>query len=200
MRSAYVHPHGEQEFDARSSSLLSEEDPIRLADIDRVLEDSAAVAQADFAASIRLWREELRVALESLTYARSVLASDVGILRHRLGSERARTEDLVEQLAEALSTTPWGDDWAEPGPGAGAGDDNWDVCVRSDLLMTAHQEMASTDLSSAADVTRVLQDVEAQLADLARRHDAVEERLAQVRAAVLRQYETGTVSARDWLG
>ena len=66
--------------------------------------------------------------------------------------------------------------------------------------MTAHEEMARADLSSAEDIIRVLRDVEEQLSDLARRQDAVQGRLRQVRQAIVGQYERGTVTARDWLG
>ncbi len=44
--------------------------PILLADIDQILEDSAGVEHAGRAAPIRVWRDELTLALESLTYAR----------------------------------------------------------------------------------------------------------------------------------
>ena len=77
---------------------------------------------------------------------------------------------------------------------------DWTICIRSDPLMSAHQELARADLSSAEDVTRVLRDLEEQLSDLARRQHAVEGRLQQVRQAILGQYERGTVTARDWLG
>ena len=87
----------------RQSSLLSETDPIRLTDIDRVLEDSAALADADQADPVRGWRDELTVALESLSYARSVLAGDVGILRHCLENESVDAQALVDELPRLVA-------------------------------------------------------------------------------------------------
>ena len=164
------------------------------------------MTEADQAAPVRVWREELTVALESLSYARSVLASDVGILRHCLGAESVDSTSVVAELPRLVA----GEAGDEAGPGHDADFDDgfdmdvddldWTVCIRSDPLMTAHQEMARADLSSSEDVTRVLRDLEVQLSELARRHDAVEGRLQQVRPAITGQYGTGTVSARDWLG
>ena len=227
----HVQSRGGQDLDGTPSSLLSETDPIRLTDIDRVLEDSAALADADQADDVRVWRQELNVALESLSYARSVLASDVGILRHCLENESLDRQTLVEELPRLVAGpqtrgqggSPRTDDPELAGDHAGASvhrpdaevhpdhadtaatvgypdDADWTVCIRSDLLMTAHGELAQADLSSAEDVSRVLRDLEEQLSDLARRQDAVEGRLRQVRQAIIGQYERGTVTARDWLG
>ena len=66
--------------------------------------------------------------------------------------------------------------------------------------MSAHEQMAHTDLSSRRDVERALHEVEAQLAALTERQNAVEIRLQQIRATIVRQYQEGAVTARDWLG
>jgi hypothetical protein len=198
---AHLQPGGGQDLDGTESSLLSETDPIQLTDIDRVLEDSAAVADANQVASVRVWRDELTVALESLSYAQSVLASDVGILRHCLASESVDAQAVVDQLPRLVTKDATDEVWSRPaGADAEVDDLDWTVCIRSDPLMTAHQEMARADLSSSEDVARVLRDLEAQLSELARRQDAVEGRLLEVRRAILGQYGTGSVSARDWLG
>jgi hypothetical protein len=206
---AHLQAGGGQDLDDTGSSLLSETDPIQLTDIDRVLEDSAAVAEANQAAPVRVWRDELTVALESLSYAQSVLAGDVGILRHCLASEAVDAQAVVDNLPRLVSGTgeATAEAWSPPADGdlemdvdADVDDVDWTVCIRSDALMTAHQEMARADLSSSEDVTRVLRDLEAQLSELARRQDAVEGRLHQVRRAITGQYGTGSVSTRDWLG
>ena len=215
-----LQPPSGRDVDGAQSSLLSGTDPIQLTDIDRVLEDSASLAEAD----VRIWRQELTVALGSLAYARSVLASDVGILRHCLQDESVDLNALLDELPRLVAgpqTRGQGpspqtdthtaepekiDDLAgrlgdlEADELANIDDGDWTVCIRSDLLMTAHQELARADLSSVDDVSRVLRDLEQQLSDLARRQDEVEGRLHQVRQAILGQYERGTVSARDWLG
>jgi hypothetical protein len=218
--SAQAHPHarGEREHGGRAPVLALLDEPIRLADIDRVLEDSAAVTEANVKAPVRIWRDDLAVALESLTYARSVLTSDLDIVRHCLGAEEATGADVVDLLPRlvggASSDSPGEEGEVRAAGGQGAGRDaelgspvpdtdidiDWTVCTRSDLLMTAHEEMARADLSSREELARVLKDLEAQLSDLVRRQGAVEGRLRQVRAAIVRGYETGTPSARDWLG
>ena len=204
----HVQPRGGDDLDGAQSSLLSETDPIQLTDIDRVLEDSAALADTDPAGDVRVWRQELTVALESLSYARSVLAGDVGILRHCLENESLDRQTLVEELPRLVAGPQTRGQDGSPrtdGPDDGASvshldDADWTGCIRSDLLMTAHEELAQADLSSAEDVSRVLRELEEQLSDLARRQDAVEGRLRQVRQAIIGQYERGTVTARDWLG
>ena len=60
--------------------------------------------------------------------------------------------------------------------------------------------MAHTDLSSPEEVERALRELEAQLAELTERQNAVEVRLQQIRASIVRQYQEGAVRTRDWLG
>jgi hypothetical protein len=71
---------------------------------------------------------------------------------------------------------------------------------RADALVSAHEHMASIDLADSGGVERVLEDVETQLAEVSVRVDAVETRLADIRAAIIRQYREGTVPpAESWL-
>ncbi len=190
-----VHAHVPEQD---QTDLSNDESPILLADIDRVLEVSARIEHAHATAPIRAWRDDLTVALESLAYARSVLAADVGILRHCLTSPDQQA--VVDDLPAVMSARSWGDGWSEPNEDEGHAGVDCDVFARSDRLMSTHQEMATADLSSHAEVTRVLADLEAQLTDLAQRQEAVENRLQQIRAAIVRQYKDGEVPVRDWLG
>jgi hypothetical protein len=174
--------------------------PIFLADIDRVLADTVDVEQATSAAPVRAWRDDLTVALESLAYARAVLAADANILRHCLARP---DEDVVEDLPSVMSGRHGSDPRARHDSEQDREPEvriDWDVCARSDQLLSTHQEMAATDLSSVEEVARVLGDVETQLPGLADRQHAVERRLQQVRSAIVRQYERGDVPTRDWLG
>jgi len=179
--------------------------PIRLADIDRLLQDSAGVGHAGPDAPIRAWRDELTRALESLSYAETVLGGDVEILRHALVNRASDPNSLVRDLPRVLAARPWGDGWAAPEPdelGPPLREDwvdDWDVFTRSDLLMSAHQQMAYTDLASRPDVQRVLRSVLEQLANLALRREIMEARLQEIRAAIVQQYRDGQVSTRDWL-
>jgi hypothetical protein len=200
MSSAHAAVPGHDETD-RSDELGSwaDESPILLADIDQILEESAHVERARASDPIRAWRDDLKVALDSLVYARAVLAADVGILRHCLAAPHPQA--VVDDLPSAMTTRTWGDGWSapaerEPDPVRVDGE----IFVRSDWLMAAHQEMAHADLSSRDEVTRVLGELEAQLNDLAQRQEAVEIRLQEIRAAIVRQYKDGRVPARDWLG
>jgi hypothetical protein len=174
--------------------------PILLTEIDRALQESAAVEDAGRDQPIRAWRDELAVALESLAYAQAVLSADVGILRHRLSVEDQDRPALVDDLPHAMSTRPWGKGWSAPCGREGPSRADWEIFARSDQLMSAHEEMARIDLSSRDDVSRVLHSMEHQLIDLHRRQEAVESRLQEIRAAIVRQYEDGAVTAEDWLG
>jgi len=176
--------------------------PLRLPDIDRMLKDSARIEHAAPAAPIRTWRDELTLALESLNYAEAVLGGDVGILLHSLANRVSDTQSLVQDLPRALAARPWGDGWSAPNGTdlASPMQEDRDLFTRSDLLMSAHQQMAYTDLRSRTVVQRVLRSVLEQLANLALRREAVEVRLQQIRAAIVQQYRNGEVSARDWLG
>jgi hypothetical protein len=197
--SAHVHDGDES---VRGGGLLTQERPIRLSDIDRVLEESAGIERAGDDAPVRAWRDELSFVLEALAYAQTVLGADVGILRRCLTTGAAEQQRLVQDLPRAMASLPWGDGWSAP-PGMDAASPmtvEGDVFTRSDLLMSAHQQMAYTDLSSRPDVTRVLRSVLVQLTNLAQRQDAVDARLQQVRAAIVRQYRDGAPPTRDWLG
>jgi hypothetical protein len=176
-----------------------DESPIFLADIDQVLKESAHVERARPSDPIRAWRDDLTVALDSLVYARGVLAADVGILRHCLAAPHQQA--VVDDLPSVMTTRAWGAGWSAPdevAPDPARVDE--EIFVRSDGLMAAHQEMAHADLSSREEVTRVLAELETQLNDLAERQEAVEVRLQEIRAAIVRQYKDGRVPARDWLG
>ena len=122
-----------------------------------------------------------------------------GAFRHCLENESVDAKTLVDELPR-LVAGPQTRGQGGSHRTQGIDDADWTVCIRSDQLMKAHEEMAQADLSSAEDVARVLGDLEEQLSDLARRQDAVEGRLRLIRQAIIGQYERGTVSARDWLG
>ena len=66
-----------------------------------------------------------------------------------------------------------------------------DLFIRTDELLAAHREMAGVDLSSPFDVAGSLAVVEEQLTALTERQEAVEARLQQIRAAVIRGVRGG---------
>ena len=70
------------------------------------------MTEADEAAPVRVWREELTVALESLSYAQSVLASDVGILRHCLAAESVDPTSVVAELPRLVTGEAVDESWS----------------------------------------------------------------------------------------
>jgi len=179
-----------------------EERPILLADIDRVLGESAVVERLRGRPPIRVWREELTLALESLAYAREILAADVAILRRCLaGNGAAEQQAVVGELPTVLASHPWGEGWSGPRDMDDLDDMDLGVFARSDRLVAAHEQMAFADLSSSEEVSRLLAEFEAQLTELTERQQSVERRLQQIRAAIVQQYHEGGIPAvRDWLG
>ncbi len=177
-------------------ALLVRDRPVRLADIDQVLGESAGVEDAPEGAPVRTWREELTLALESLAYAGAVLSTDVAILRHCL---RAGSDDqsVVAELPAVMASQPWGEGWSSPCDTPDRARMDPDVFVRSDMLMSAHQEMAQLDLSAPEQVARLLGLLEEQLGAVTERRGAVEIRLQQIRSAIIGQYQRGAVSTRN---
>jgi hypothetical protein len=164
------------------------------------LRESAGVAEAGPKSPVRAWREELAVALESLTYARAVLSADFGILRHRQSGGPEAGGPVVEELSQAMSSRPWGKGWSAPSRSGNPTRVDRHIFARSDGLMSTHSEMSRVDLSSPDEVARVIGDMEAQLAELTLRQEAVGGRLREIRAAIVRRYRDGAVTAEDWLG
>jgi hypothetical protein len=195
---AHAESHRDPDHGAGPSAPASR--PIALADIDRALRESAGVTDAGSKSPVRAWRDELAVALESLTYARAVLSADVGILRHRRSGGPEADGSVVDELSQAMSSRPWGKGWSAPSRSGNPARVDWEIFARSDALMSTHEEMARVDLSSPDEVARVIGDMEAQLADLTLRQEAVGGRLREIRAAIVRQYRDGAVTTEDWLG
>jgi hypothetical protein len=167
--------------------------PIRLDDIDRLLEGSSDVEHLD-AGALRTWRGDLTLVLESLSYARTILAGDVAILRRAVATG---TTPVVDDLPETLGSDQTEDHWSEPGDEAADAAITEDFFSRTDELLSAHREMAEVELSSAFDVSGSLAVIDEHLAALTERQEAVEARLGQIRAAVIRHYEEAEAAARE---
>jgi hypothetical protein len=173
-------------------------DPLYLTDIDRALAESSAVERATEAAQIRTWRTDLSAALESLTYAGYVLATDVDILRSSIAEASPDTQSVVDNLPAILARSSMHGfslppDLPREAGGCGPAFD------RADDLMSSHRQMARTDFESPDDVAQALRELEEQLESITLRRDAVEKRLREVRAAIVQQYKDGTLTADDWL-
>jgi hypothetical protein len=177
-----------------------EERPLDLEDVDAALRESAGVADASGATPIRAWRQGLTRILETLVYARGVLTDDMGILRHRLATDAPSSKEMVDDLPGALAARSWGEGWSAPDTPSNGAELDTGVFARSDALLAVHAEMASVDLTSAEDARRVLGALEEQVAALTLRQEAVETRLEEIRAAIVRQYEEGVIPSSNWPG
>ena len=189
---------------ARPGALAHGDGQIDVEDIDRVLRDSVGLCAdtADDIAALREWREDLSVARATLAYARDILAADVALLHHCLTVRSARRssshnlDDLIVELPSLLtSATPFRSDGGVTGPEPAESDrpghgvvDIAAIVARSDHLISAHRDMAGTDLSSADALAHTLGELETELTTLAERQGAVATRLQEMRAVVLRQY------------
>ena len=173
--------------------------PIDLIDIARALGESSNIERLGGAA-IRAWRDQLTLILDSLSYARTILAADVAILTQTRSEGTTADRDAVDELPNRLSSSPSERQWS-----AEDLEDLEDLEVafdeglfaRTDQLLRAHREMARVDLSSAAATAGALALVEEQLAILTERHAAVEARLQQIRAVIIRRYQQAAAPARD---
>ena len=155
--------------------------PLSLADVDRLLLESARVAHAGPAAPVRTWRADLTEALAVLSYAETVLAGDAALLRHCLTGVPVDHKAVLDDMARTLS----------------GGDDLGDAAAAVPVEETL---FARADLSEPAGVRRLLDDVEAQLEEVGTRQREVEARLTDIRAVVVRQYREGIVPpAESWL-
>ena len=122
--------------------LVTRERPIQLADIDRLLADSAGIASAEAASPIRAWRDELTLALESLAYAGTVLSADVAILRRCVAPGGSDGQGLIDDLPVVLSSRTWGDGWSGHDDPDDEGWMDHAVFARSESLLSAHEQMA----------------------------------------------------------
>lgn len=179
--------------------------PIDLVDIGRALGASANLERLGDGA-IRAWRDDLTLIRESLAYARTVLAGDVAILSQSGPPGGSEPETVVDELSRMLAAVPEELQRSEPEPREGdifdpsfeddlAFDDG--LFLRADHLLAAHQEMARVNLSSAAAAARVLDLVEEQLAILSEREAAVDARLQQIRAVIIRRYRIAAAPVHD---
>ena len=179
--------------------------PIDLIDIARALGQSATIERLGSAA-VRACRDDLTLIGESLSYATAVLAADVATLSDAATQGKTVGPDRVAEVPKELFSSPGEDQWPSGSLvdlGGLDGLDDLDVDIdeglfaRTDHLLAAHQEMARVDLSSAAATGRVRVLVEEQLEILTERQAAVEARLQQIRAVIIRRYRLAADPARD---
>ena len=177
--------------------------PITLADIDHLLEVSADVERRGQGAPIRVWRDDLTLVLEALSYARAILSADLVILRQAGATGGEQAKRLLDDVPVVPGAGPEAGQSSHPTGGPTEPEPepepelSEDLFSRADQLLAAHQEMAEVDLTSAFDVAGSLAVIEEELAALTECQHQVEARLQEIRAAVIRQYQEGPGTARD---
>jgi hypothetical protein len=186
-----------QDDDDDRDDVAAGDRPIDLVDIARALGESANLERLGQRAPIRAWRDHLTLIRDSLSYAIDVLTADVAVL----------SRPSSEQTAEVLNAVPEPQGERASGPGEGPWPpldlEDFDVVIdeglfaRTDQLLTAHREMALVDLSSASATADVLALVQEHLAILTERHAAVDARLQQIRAVIIRHYRQAATPIRD---
>jgi hypothetical protein len=195
------HAHGSEGEDLAEPPLRDR--PIDLIDIGRALGTSANLERLGDGA-IRAWRDDLTLIRESLTYARTVLAGDVAILSQSGSLGGTEPETVADELSRMLGTGADEPRRSDPDDGE-IFDPSFEenlvfddgLFLRADHLVAAHQEMARVNLSSAGAVARVRELLEGQLAILSEREAAVEARLQQIRALVIRRYRMAVAPVHD---
>jgi hypothetical protein len=196
-------PPTDAHADGEGEAELSPGDrPIDLIDIARALGESSNIERLGDAA-IRAWRDDLTLIRDSLSYARTILAADAAILSHSSSEGATGGGNVVDELPGRLSSGPSEEQWSADDLGDLGDLDDLEVAfdenlfARTDQLLRAHREMARVDLSSAAATAGALALVEEQLAILTERHAAVDARLQQIRAVIIRRYRQAAAPARD---
>jgi hypothetical protein len=174
------------------------EGPVGTADIELLLAESAQASVATSPERIRRWRDDLVLAQELLVHARTVLAVDVGVLRHRLADPDEELGALVDQLPRLVGARQWGESWSSPSASEIGSDLDAEVVFRATRLVAAHEAMATLDLGSTSQMRDVLAALEASLTGLSDLQLAVTARLADLRELVLRHYQRGSQSSLDW--
>jgi hypothetical protein len=190
---AHAHAHGDED-DATGDPALRNR-PIDLVDIGLLVGASALVGRPG--APTRAWRDDLTLIREALSYARSIMASDVAILS-RAGAPQPKTRPaVVDDLPNVLVGSPPEGPWSEPDDVGTDLEFDEGLFIRADHLLALHREMATVDLTSAVAVGRLRERMEEQFAMLTERQAAVEARLQQIRAVVIRGYQAAAAPARD---
>lgn len=156
-----------------------------------MLAQSATAAQATHLALVRAWRADLEVVHDALELAHEVLSSDIALLHHRLADDPSN-ELLVGRLPGVLTSAPEDSAssrrtvLADPG-----------TVERAEPLYAAHRSLVRADRWSPWRAAVVLDRLEADLAAVADRRDAVAVRLVELRAALVRLLAVRSATALE---
>jgi hypothetical protein len=191
--SAHAHAQGDEDDDAAGPALRDR--PIDLVDIGLLLGASTHVERPG--APVRAWRDDLTLIREALDYARSILAADVAILARAGAPQPKERPAVVDDLPNVLADSPHEGLWSEPDDEGSDLEFDEGLFIRTDHLLALHGGMAGVDLSSPAATGRIRAQMEEQLGLLTERQAAVEARLQQIRAVIIRAYQAAAAPARE---
>jgi hypothetical protein len=135
-----------------------------------------------------------------LSYARHVLSVDVEVMRSIAEDPARDLQGLVDDLPHLLATASIGGGWSlSPDSVSTMKSANGAIEGEADGLLSAHRQLAMSDLHSHEAVARVLSELETQLAQVTERLSAVEKRVQELQAALVQQYKSGAADADDWV-
>ncbi len=168
--------------------------------IDRLLESTTAVGADVPVEWIRTRRDELAHVAVLLAYARHVLSVDVRVVKEAVKTGDASFEGVVRSLPETLAAASVGGGWSlSPDAPATMNSAEQVIEGEADELLALHARLVGADISTPADVSPLLSDLEVQLALVTQRWEDVEGHLRSLQSQLVAKYKTGEASADDWL-
>lgn len=173
---------------------------VTLEDIDRLLDVTSAAGADVPVERVRTWRDELAHVAVLLAYARHVLSVDLRILRQAADAPSASFASVVDSLPETLASAALGGGWSLA-PDAPATMVSAERLVEgeADGLLGSHQSVVRCDISTPADLTPLVSDLESDLDAVTRRWETAEARLRTLQAQLVTMYKSGQASVEDWL-
>lgn len=173
---------------------------VTFADVDELLSTTASVDSSVSVLKIRAWRDELAHVAVLLAYARHVLSVDVGVLQSIAEDPERDVQAVVNDLPHLLATASIGGGWSlSPDSPATMRSAGQALEGEANGLLSAHGEIALVDFRSHEDITRAIEDLEAQLGMVTSRRDSVEKRLAELRGLLVEKYKSGDATIEDWI-
>ena len=173
---------------------------LTLSDVDELLHTTSSSDPSVPPDRIRSWRDEFAHMAVLLSYARHVLSVDVEVLRSIAEDPARDLQTLVDDLPRLLATSSIGGGWSlSPDSVATMKSADGALVGEADGLLSAHSQLASTDLRTDQAIAGVLSDLESQLAQVTERLDLVEARVRDLRAVLVGLYKSGVADADDWV-
>lgn len=169
--------------------------------IDDLLQRTSTVDESISPATLREWRTNLVRVSVTVSYAIGVLSVDCEYLeRCRQAPGDEVLQDLVDNLSQMLASSWVGGGWSlSPDASASVWAAEQLVTNESNVLLTLHTELATSDLGDPQRVADLLVRIRDFHDELTERRSRLEARIRSIQSAMLRHYKNGTASTSDWL-